>query len=152
MDRSTITRAIADLDTELALLAKRRQLLEEVLGTFGGDEAAPPAPAVAPKLAAIPPVAKQQQSKPRPFPKAKAAPRKWDWLEVGNVIDEALAAGKNPRLVLIQRYEVTDAMSYYLMKQVKSQRNPATLPKPPVDTGRFSTDDALAALEEVAAG
>lgn len=82
---------------------------------------------------------------------AAAAQRKWDFQEITRVVDEALTAGKNPRLVLISRYEVNDAMSYYLMKQVKKLRNPVHLPKPPVDTGRSTPDDALAAIEGSAA-
>lgn len=146
MDRSTITQAITDLDDELALLTRRRQLLEDVLATYDG-------PGLATALVVAPaPAAPKSKTAAKPKSKtAAAAQRKWDFQEIARVVDEALFDGKNPRLVLISRYEVNDAMSYYLMKQVKKLRNPVHLPKPPVDTGRFTPDDALAAIEGSAA-
>lgn len=102
MDRSTITQAITDLDDELALLTRRRQLLEEVLATYGGAITAVPAAPIVPAVEAT----------------QKPAHRKWNYAEVAKAVRNA--PGDIPAARHLSRlYCIPEKTGYHLIKRCR---------------------------------
>ena len=147
MDRSTITQAIADLDDELALLTRRRQLLEEVLATYGGAITAVPAAPIVPAVEAT----------------QKPAHRKWNYAEVAKAVRNA--PGDIPAARHLSRlYGIPEKTGYHLIKRcrelghlddpqvpfVPAAARPKTpvrdLPKAKPDSGMFDPQAVAEAL------
>jgi len=139
MDRSTITQAITDLDDELALLTRRRQLLEEVLATYGGAITAVPAAPIVPAV------------------------RKWNYAEVAKAVRNA--PGDIPAARHLSRlYGIPEKTGYHLIKRcrelghlddpqvpfVPAAARPKTpvrdLPKAKPDSGMFDPQAVAEAL------
>ena len=137
--RSTITQAIADLDDELALLTRRRQLLEEVLATYGGAITAVPAAPIVPAV------------------------RKWNYAEVAKAVRNA--PGDIPAARHLSRlYGIPEKTGYHLIKRcrelghlddpqvpfVPAAARPKTpvrdLPKAKPDSGMFDPQAVAEAL------
>jgi len=145
--RSTITQAIADLDDELALLTRRRQLLEEVLATYGGAiTAVPAAPASG-----------------SPRRQARSAQRKWNYAEVAKAVRNA--PGDIPAARHLSRlYGIPEKTGYHLITRcrelghlddpqvpfVPAAARPKTpvrdLPKAKPDSGMFDPQAVAEAL------
>lgn len=159
MDRSTITTAIADLDDELALLTRRRQLLEEVLATYGGTTGWVEAPREVVPAAEANAQFALVDAKPAP----KTAHRKWNYAEVAKAVRNA--PGDIPAARHLSRlFGIPEKTGYHLIKRcrelgylddpqvpfVPAAARPKTpvrdLPKAKPDSGMFDPQAVAEAL------
>jgi hypothetical protein len=119
---TTIVVAMEQLDTQLATLSERRQLLQQLLATWDDPDGNTvdvdlDLPTVNPSPAASPLATTTDRQRP-PKP-ADTKQRKWDYLEVANVAATAANKGQRASEVLAAHYGVTKAMSYFLLKRCR---------------------------------
>jgi hypothetical protein len=125
---STIVVAMEQLDSELAVLSQRRQLLQQLLATWDdadGEtvttawvrvEREPEPPEQANERFAIVDAAPPATETPA---RRGGRQKKWDYLEVAQVITDGVEAGKTATGSLVDHYGVNKGMAGFLMKRCR---------------------------------